>query len=211
VTIIAKPFDWTEGDPARIEAILDRFVATPSFVAYPCPEETRRDLGAQLLTAPDHLVYEAWQDGQSVGVLLLDRIVPKVDARFHFLFLDRNLVGKRRLLTNFLGFCFLDLGFQRISMEVPEGHGIEKFIRRTLGFRYEGEARKRHRDLHDNLSQRWIAAQGSRREAAHFDGIAWHDIMLLRLLASEWEARYGAASETLPEPEALDPSQPTSG
>lgn len=206
--LIAKPFDWTEGDPARIKAILDRFVATPSFVAYPCPAETRRDLGAHMLTDPTHLVYEAWQDGASVGVMILDRIVPKVDARFHFLFLDRNLVGKRRLLINFLGFCFRDLGFYRISMEAPDGHGIEKFIRRTLGFRYEGEVRKRHRDLHDNLSQRWVAGQGSRREAGLYDGNAWRDIMLLRLLASEWEARHGAGTAHLPEPEALDSPTP---
>lgn len=209
MALIAKPFDWTEGDPARITALLDRFVATPSFVAYPCPEATRRDLGAQLLTNPAHLVYEAWQDGASVGVLLLDRIVPKVDARFHFLFLDRHLVGKRKLLINFLGFCFRDLGFHRISMEVPDGHGLEKFIRRTLGFRYEGEGRSRHRDLHDNLSQRWVAGQGSRREGAHFDGNAWRDIMLLRLLASEWEARFGAASESVPGSEALASPLPT--
>lgn len=189
--IVAKPADWSEGDLSRVDTVIDAFVANPSFTTYPWPEEERRASVIQALGNPHNLVFEAWKDGAFCGILLLERIIPFVDASFHFLFTDHDLVGKRKLLANFLGTCFTEMGFHRISMEVPEGMKLEKFARSSLGFRYEGEERDRPRHLPKSFTDDWVAKQGSRRTQAHYDGEVWRDIVLLRLLASEWQARFG--------------------
>ncbi len=189
--IVAKPADWSEGDLSRVDTLLETFVANPTFATYPWPADVRREHAVQTLSSPQNLVFEAWKDGAFCGILLLEQIIPFVDAKFHFLFTDHDLVGKRKLLANFLGTCFADMGFHRISMEVPEGMKIEKFARSALGFRYEGEDRDRHRQLPKSFTDDWVARQGSRRTQAHFDGEVWRDIVLLRLLASDWQARFG--------------------
>lgn len=189
--IVARPADWSSGDLSRVDTLVETFVENPTFATYPWEPEVRRDSLLQGLANPQNLVFEAWKDGDFCGILLLERIIPFVDAKFHFLFTDHDLVGKRKLLTNFLGTCFTDMGFHRISMEVPEGMRIEKFARAALGFRYEGEDRDRHRHLPKSFTDDWVARQGSRRTQAHFDGEVWRDIVLLRLLASDWQARFG--------------------
>lgn len=188
--IVARPAAWDEGDVSRIDTLVDTFVANPTFTTYPWPEDMRRQSFIQGLTSQQNLVFETWKDGDFCGILLLERIIPRIDAKLHFLFTDHDLVGKRKLLTNFLGICFRDMGFHRISMEAPEGMKIEKFARSALGFRYEGEERDRHRQLPKSFTDDWVARQGSRRTQMHFDGEQWRDVILLRLLASEWEGRY---------------------
>lgn len=189
MTIVARPYDFQQGDPDRLVPVIDTFVENPAFATYPWPADVRRASAIQTLTNPQNLVFEAWKDGVFCGILLLERIIPYVDAQFHFLFTDHVLVDKRTLLHNFLGTCFREMGFHRLSAEVPDGSKMEKFYRRTLGFRYEGEERPRHRLLSKEMPDNWPARQGSRKSQAHFDGETWRDIVCLRLLASEWEAR----------------------
>jgi hypothetical protein len=184
--IYAKPYTWWEGDLTRNVKILDAFVQHPEFLTYPCDEETARRVGIEMFTSPNHITYEAWKGQEFLGGMVLTRIVPRVDALLHFLFIDKDLVGKRKLLQNFIGFCFTELGFNRLSMEAPEGHRVERFARRVLNFRYEGESRPRNPELPKSLDDVWVARQGSRVEKAYFDGTAWTDILRLRLLASEW-------------------------
>jgi hypothetical protein len=201
--IVAKPANWDVGDPNRITTLIDTFVANPRFATYPWPDDIRRTHAVQTLGNPGNLVFEAWKDGQFCGILLLEHIIPFVDASFHFLFVDHDLVGKRALIVNFLGTCFRDMGFHRLSMEVPDFPNKERrrrqessllrFLRDSLGFRYEGEERARSKELSDVLSNEWVAKQGSRRSQAHFDGETWRDIVLLRLLASEWESKFGGS------------------
>jgi RimJ/RimL family protein N-acetyltransferase len=196
VAIYARPYDPFDGNPVKHTLVLDALVAQPGLLSYPMSPDEARVFWAGVLTNPTHVIFEAWQDGRVVGIILLTRIVPHVDAVLTFLFTDNNLVGKRKLLTNFLGFCFTDLGFHRLSMEIPEGaRKIDRFARRVLGFRYEGEARTKTPDLpsapdRDAISKNsvWVARQGARREASRFDGERWSDVVTLRLLASEWEA-----------------------
>lgn len=189
--IVARPAAWDEGDLARVDTVVEAFVANPTFATYPWEPEVRRQHAVTTLSSPQNLVFEAWKDGAFCGILLLEQIIPFVDAKFHFLFTDHDLVGKRKLLINFLGTCFTDMRFHRISMEVPEGLKLEKFARKALGFRYEGEGRERHAKLPNTFTEDWLAKQGSRRTQAHFDGEVWRDIVLLRLLASDWQARFG--------------------
>ena len=193
----AKPFDW-QANPLHSSALLDAFVAFPEFLAYPHDPEQARALGARLLTNPEHITFGTYNGADLTGVIMLTRVSPRMDALLHFMFLDRDLVGKRKLLRNFIGFCFADLGFNRLSMEVPDikiqkedggetrGLRLERFARRALGFRLEGEIRDRNPELPKALSNDWVARQGSRREQAYFDGERWHDVILLRLLAREW-------------------------
>lgn len=193
--LVAAPADWSIGDPARIDRLVDTYLQTPAFSTYPWPEDIRRADAIATLTSPYNCFFEVWKAGEFSGVLFLSRVTPKVDATFHFLFTDGDLVGKRQLLINFLGLCFRQMGFHRLTLEVPDGMRLEKFARKVLGFRYEGEERDRHPKLPASFTGDWVPKQGSRRSQAHFDGEVWRDIVCLRLLASEWEAQHGTGRE----------------
>lgn len=204
--IYARRYHWSDVHPYDNTVILDAFVAHPEFLAYPHDEKTRRQIGAHLLTDPGNIVYLTYNDLELTGIVIFTRVVPKVDALLHFLFLDKNLLGKRKLLQNLIGLAFTDLGFNRLSMEVPEGVRLERFCRKALSFKLEGESRPRNPDLPGSLTDNWVAKQGSRREQSYFDGKEWKDVLLLRLLASEWvgdkgvECRSHQSQEPLPHP-----------
>jgi len=203
MAIFARPYDVTRSVENNMK-LVDAFVASPQFLTYPQDPDTARQIGIWMLTNPGHVVFEAWRDKELAGVMLLTRVMPKVDALLHFMFLDKDLVGKRKLLQNFIGFCFTDLGFNRLSMEVPEGVRLERFCRKVLFFKYEGESRPRNPELPKALSDTWVARQGSRIEGGYFDGKTWKDILRLRLLACEWvdgkegECQSDQSSEPLP-------------
>lgn len=184
--IYAKPFQWTEASPPEVTYLLDAFVEHPEYLTYPVEPLQARAIGAALLTDPNNVVWTTYADRRITGAVILTRIVPRVDALLHFMFGDRELVTKRRLLRNLITFMFRDLGFHRLSLEVPEGVRLERFARKVLSFGLEGECRPRNPELPKGLSDNWVARQGSRRESAYFDGTAWRDVVLLRLLASEW-------------------------
>jgi hypothetical protein len=76
-------------------------------------------------------------------------------------------------------------------MEVPEGIRLERFARKVLNFRLEGESRPRNPEMPRALADTWVARQGSRREQGYFTGTEWKDIVLLRLLACEWVGETG--------------------
>jgi hypothetical protein len=187
--VIAIPYDYTRDVAANIK-LLEGFVANPHFLPYPMAPEEARQLGIALVTNPDNIVFEVRREREIAGIIILTRIAPKLDALLHFLFLDKDLVGKRKLLQNFIDFCFKQppdgLGFNRLSMEVPEGIRLERFCRKVLRFRLEGEVRPRNPELPACLSDNWVARQGSRIEQGYFNGTEWSDILRLRLLASEW-------------------------
>jgi hypothetical protein len=201
--IYAKPFIWTESNPYEVTAVLDEFVAHPEFLAYPATPEQARQIGASLLTDPNNLIWTCYNGKDLTGLVILTRIVPRVDALVHFMFVDKELASKRKLLRNLIGFWFKDLGFNRLSMEVPEGVRLERFARKVLYFKLEGEIRPRNPELPASLSDNWVARQGSRRESSYFDGAVWKDIVLLRLLASEWVTgeEVPCRSEPLQEPQ----------
>jgi hypothetical protein len=184
--IHARRFYWATANPLECTAMLDEFVAHPEFLAYPLTPEQARVVGADLLTNTANLVWTTYNGRDLTGCVILTRIIPRVDALVHFMMIDKDLASKRKLLRNLLGYCFRELGFNRLSMEVPEGVRLERFARKVLDFRLEGEIRPRNPELPKGLSDNWVARQGSRREQAYYDGTVWHDVVLLRLLAREW-------------------------
>jgi RimJ/RimL family protein N-acetyltransferase len=184
--IYAKRYHWATANPYETTALLDAFVAKPEFLTRPYTPDEIRAIGAHLLSDPGHFIWTTYDEHRLTGVVILTRIIVGVDALLHFFFIDESLKSKRKLLGNLLTHCFTDLGFHRLSMEVPEGVRLERFARKVLSFRLEGEIRDRNPELPKCLDNKWVARQGSRREQSYFDGSAWKDIVLLRLLASEW-------------------------
>jgi hypothetical protein len=186
VALYARPYDPFDGHPIKNTLILDALVAHPALLPIPMDPQTARATWGAILTEPGHIVFEVWRDTEIVGVVWLTRILPRVDAVLQFYFFDRDLVGKRKLLQNFVRFCFRDLGFRRLTMEVPEGARIERFARKVLSFKLEGESRPRNPELPKALSDSFVARQGSRREGVRFDGQTWTDVVVLRLMAEVW-------------------------
>lgn len=193
--IYARRYHWSQVDPLENTALLDGLVAEPNFLPYPQPPEIAREMWAHVLANPYNIIWTSYCDKSLTGLILLQRVIPRVDALFDFLFLDKNLVSKRKLLQNLIGVCFTEFGFHRLSMEMPEGVRLERFARKVLGFTYEGETSVKSSELPSegargwaSKNPQWIARQGSRMEQAHFDGTEWKDIVKLRLLASEYVA-----------------------
>lgn len=188
---IVVPYDPLVGDPTKNTRILDQLCARPQWTRVPLDPARLRANYAALLTDPRHGVFEVWRGGDLVGILSLTGVVPGVDAILHFVFFDGNLVGKRRLLHQFIGKCFRDFGFQRLTMQVPEPvDPLIRFARVKLGFRYEGEDAIQAHPALPKLGMEnphvWVARQGSRRQHAHWQDGRWHDLIQLRLLASEY-------------------------
>lgn len=176
-----RPF---AGNLSKNDVILDECAAHPERFTLPMTRDDIRTTAAWYLTDPDNMAWEVWRASTLVGIFIVDRITPTVDARWHFIFFD-GLVDKRTLLHEFLRRLFAALQLQRVTLEVPEH--MAKFISfaRKLGFRYEGEGRPAAR----GVNMTWAARQGSRRERAYLDADgAWHDVIQLRLLASELHA-----------------------
>jgi RimJ/RimL family protein N-acetyltransferase len=180
---MALPFDRVRLGPERCAQILQTFCEHPSWMTLPFEPAVMKLVAAKILTNPENRVMEVWKGGEFVGLLLLTGITPGVDALVHFVFFDRNLVGKRGLILNWLDQCFEEFQLQRVSLEVPETvEVLASFARRKLGFKYEGEDRDPTLKHQDAVHQ---AKQGSRKEKAHFDKGEWHDILRLRLLREE--------------------------
>ncbi len=217
MAIYARPFEWQRESPWAINALLDAFVAFPEFLAYPMAPEEARAIGASLITDPLNVVYGVYSDNTLTGCVILTRVVVRIDALFHFMFIDRDLASKRKVLKEFCKFALTDLGFRRLSFEVPDlrvdledggkarGTRLERFARKHLGFRLEGETRP-FGELSKNRTADWVARQGSRSEQAYFDGTRWHDVIRLRLLATEVEC----LSEQVQEPSSPPSSEPVS-
>jgi RimJ/RimL family protein N-acetyltransferase len=164
MTLLAVPFRI--GPAAKDSAILNGLLALPVF---PIPSNTdeRRVYLASTLTDPRNRVWEVWSDSQLVGVLLLTRIQPRLDALAHFAFFDRRLTGRQALLKNVMAQAFLDLDLQRLSVEIPEHlDALIRYTEKKLGFKPEGQRQHAF----------WDAESG------------WRDVTCLRLLRSEFDA-----------------------
>lgn len=215
--LVAIPYRQFTGDEAKDEArnrlILNSLVALPNLFQGNVPSEDRLLVAAQTLVDPGNRVWEIWRDGTLVGILLLTRIVRGVDALAHLAFFDKKLVGKRALLRNMIRQAFRDLQLQRLSVEIPVYlGGLIRWVRGELGFRFEGETvAAQYLETTPPIqrlkpSQRpgmkRLAELGSRRERMCFDGLKWHDVCCLRLLATELEP------DGRPDPTHRDPANP---
>lgn len=202
--LLALPYSWQ--DPPCLQqwntVILDELVAHPQWYARPTSPEQRRLEGAAILTDQSSPKWGVWRETTLVGMFYMTRLVPEVDANLHFIFFDRNLVGKRSLLRRFIDYCFAPppngMGLRRASMEVPED--ADKLLRfvRKLGFKYEGEPRASGLAPTAFLqagalglppigdAATWVAKQGARVEGVFWRDDRWIDVLRLRLLRTEW-------------------------
>lgn len=200
-----------EADVTRNSQLIQHLVDHPMwFAASLSPEELRVN-AAWMAANPEYWKWEVWNGGRLAGMILLSRITPPVDALFHFTFFGNqasgvSLFGAKKLLVNFLGYAFQEFGLRRISMEIPEHYPtLIRFGRQRLGFRYESEGnddrfsklKSRLRDDGPSM-QAAIALHGSRKEGAHWNEKAkqWEDVILLRLLRREYEARRSSEMTT---------------
>jgi hypothetical protein len=220
--LFAVPFNPMVGNPERLTVLLDHLCAHPLWFAAPTTPEEMRVVCARHLADQSSRKWECWLGGRLVGMVLLTRITPRIDALLQFTFFGISLFSTRRLLWNLIGQSFDEFELERISFEAPEHvKGLVSFARSRLGFKFEGETSCANHPLTTFLRSRdsgrfhaadaptWIAKQGSRREASHWDGKKWRDVVLLRLRRAEYleqtaamqadEANATAESEETPD------------
>lgn len=168
---LCLPYRPFMGAASKNDATLAHAVAHPErFLISPLSGHPAV-LVAALLTDPRNGAWEVWRHDRYVGILLLDRVVPRIDARLHFVFLDDELASKAPLLREFVQRCFDEFGLRRLSFEAPAHMGmLTGFVRRKLKF----------------------IGEGSRAES-YFDGERWHEVTLLAKFAPE--ASHGMASK----------------
>lgn len=182
---LVVPFDLERGSRERFPAILDFLCAHPSWVTIPCREEHRRLLFGTILTDPKNRILEVWEGADLVGLLYLGEIRPFVSGNVHWVFLDRELVGKQAVLHRWFAACFQEWEFQTLTVYAPEFIPTYLHFCRRIGFRFQGEDR-RHPAL-EKLGMEnphvWVAKQGSRRERAHWNAekSQWEDVFVLRM------------------------------
>lgn len=236
----AVPLDLS--DPAKLTYILDRLVERESEWSdfHPDPA-TRRVVASSLLAetviGASTAILEVWQvtevGSELVGLAGFTNIVPNVNAEFHPTFFDgklRNAFGKREILLRILDWAFAQWNLHRVSVELPETSFIlVEFLRKKLGFRYEGESRtirQRHpvtlgpRGGHLKLkSHSWLpvtptardAAMGSRKYQALCKNGQWLDLLLLSVTRDEFasfvrEELLCRTSSTVPTPNKPSPA-----
>ena len=164
---LVTPYQPLFGNQAKNDVLLAACQTYPERFLVSARSGDPRAQVAALVTDPRNACWEVWRDGAFVGILLLDRIVAGIDARWQFVFFDDDLQGKTALLREFARRCFHEAGLHRLTIEAPEHMSVLlSYARKALGFAYEGK-------------------QPSRREQAYHDGTRWRDVVTLRLFAEE--------------------------
>lgn len=157
---LVTPYRPTIGALHKNDTVLDACLAHPErFLVSPRSGDPRV-LVARTLTSPDNAAWEVWQNDTFRGILVLDRIVPQLEARLQFVFFDDELASKADLLRDFTQRCFAELHLTRLTFEAPARMKVlTDFARRKLGF----------------------APEGARVRAYH-DGLDWDDVAVLGLV-----------------------------
>ena len=156
-THLATPYKAFAGTPLKNDVIMAACLAHPDRFMVSERSGDPRVLVARLLTSPDNAAWEVWRSDTLCGILMLDRIVPAVEARLQFVFFDDELSSKAALLNDFVARCFSEFQLHRVTFEAPMPMTtLTSFVRRKLGFASEGV-----------------------RPSAYHDGVRWHDVALL--------------------------------
>lgn len=159
---LATPYRAFAGLAAKNDDIMAACVTHPDRFMVSERSGDPRVLVARLLTSPDNAAWEVWRGGTFCGIIVLDRIVPHVEARLQFVFFDDELASKAPLLNDFVQRCFDEFQLHRLTFEAPmHMTTLTSFARRKLGF--SGDA--------------------TRAEAYH-DGTRWHDVAMLGRVAT---------------------------
>ena len=125
--------DWAKGEAHRRTLVLSRL----------------SDLYAN--------TFEVYRDGQLVGILQLDEIVPQQDARCHFLFKDHSLADKRQLVLNMMQWAF-ESGYRRYEWKCDALNAASRAAAQRLGLSFEGIFRQAAVNKGRNRDTAWYAA-----------------------------------------------------
>ena len=154
-------------------------------------EQTRRETVIAYLSDAHNYgkLFEVWKDEELLGIILLNELVPFRDVRCHFVFFDSKLGDKRQLCLNVMGWALTQLPVEVLRVEVPTyATALLKFLRRSLGFRYEAENRPFSWPVNAAPLPANVAALGSRKHHATCYKGVWHDLLLLSVTADEFAA-----------------------
>jgi len=184
--LLIVPFDPDRGTAEKNTYILDQLAQRPDWTVTPLSPEDRRIAAAAALVSPRNYVCEVWRGGEIVGILVVQNILPHLEAQIHFVFFDGNLVGRRTWCQSVLE----QFDLQRLIILIPEHvETLIRFARVKLGFRYEGESSLKGHPALAALGMEnphvWVARQGSRRERSCLRNGTWVDTVQLRLHRDE--------------------------
>lgn len=153
----ALPYDpWTEGRQGVVSRIVRELACFETlFTDYEracvplCADVTRCEkcshrlrLVSAKLADPKAMVWEVWRvspDPDIVGIAYLTDVIPGGDAKAHYVFWDRDLIGKTALLEKMIKWCFTEhpnwIPLRRITVEAPTfGYAFIRHAVRKLGF-----------------------------------------------------------------------------
>lgn len=156
-TYEAVPFDpWTPGREHIVSRIIREVAQFETLFTdyeracvplcgnpYSCEKcMNRLALVGAKLADPRARVWEVWKQGENpdiVGIAYLTDIIPGGDAKAHYVFWDRDLMGKTQFLENMIQWCFTDhpnwIALRRLSVEAPTfGYAFIRHAYRKLGF-----------------------------------------------------------------------------
>lgn len=176
--------DWTwEDEEARRKAVIDYL------------SEAKRD----------GKLWEVYNGRELVGILLLNGVRLRMDARCHFVFFDRKLKDKQDICLSTMAWAFKHLEVHRLSIEIPTyAMALVNFARKYLGFRYEAEARQFSWPKNASRLSAKKAELGSRKHQYTYWKRQWHDVLLLSVTRREFDDFVRTIAETRGEDPATD-------
>jgi hypothetical protein len=167
------------------------------FTDYIKNEEARKVSVARSLTAPDSYVWEVWEYAKGlpvdiVGIIYLTKIRRGQDAVAHYVFFDKDLLGKTPLLKQILAYVFEDHegwdALQRVTLEIPD-----------FAFSLAYHAQKRLKfggKYHHKLGNKSLQVEGVKEKA-----ILWRGEMRdMLILGIQNERTNGSTGHEHPEP-----------
>lgn len=183
---------YVHNDPVRFKYIVDKCAEHRAWFDDFVWEdaEARRNATVDYLAKchKDGKLWEVYQGEMVVGVLLLNEVRYRTDAKCHFVFFDHKLADKRMICLNAMQWAFEHWQLHRLSIEIPTyAKALANFARKKLGFRYEAEARAFSwpRDASPLSSD--AAALGSRKHQYTLYRREWHDVLLLSITREEFD------------------------
>jgi len=188
--LTAIPFEaWPPERLARLVTACQMYKPWYSDDVWLSGEVYRRSLVLARLSNPASRSWEVYRGDQLVGLLHADEIVPKQDAKCHFVFFDHVLVDKRQLCLNTMNWLFEHYELKVLRVDIPTyAAKLLGFLRKALGFRFEAEGRAFSWPANATLLTTDEARLGSRRHAAILHGGQWCDLLLLSITADEHRA-----------------------
>ena len=130
-----------------------------------------------VLAHADSRSWEVWREDELVGILMLTRVVPGMDAEAHYVFFDGKLTDKTSLLEEMIQWTFEDhedwQALKRLTLVVPDfAYTLAHHAQRKLGF---------GGGFSYNLNGKRLQVEGIKRAAYRWRGIDRDMLVLGRL------------------------------